>query len=93
LVWDASRPLLAESRDGVGPQDILLTSPSNRYGVLRALAILMPCLFEWTGCNVGALWMGRRMHLKKMEMEDQSTSRRYNDMSRCMCMGVLEHRG
>ena len=66
--WDAPGHLLAISPNGTGPQDILLLDPSNWYGVLRALAILMPCLGDWTGQNFGVIMQAfrvvRRPHLK-----------------------------
>ena len=52
---DAPGHLLAISPNGTGPQHILLLDPSNWYGVLRALAILMPCLGDWIGGNVVVL--------------------------------------
>jgi len=69
--WDAAGHLLAISPNGIGPQDILLLDPSDWYGVLRALAILMPCLGDWTRCHFGvtmqAFRVVRRRHLMKGE--------------------------
>ena len=66
---DAPGHLLAISPNGTGPQHILLLDPSNWYGVLRALAILMPCLGDWAaGRNFGVIMQAfrvvRRPHLK-----------------------------
>jgi len=65
---DAPGHLLAISPNGTGPQHILLLDPSNWYGVLRALAILMPCLGDWAGRHFGVIMQAfrvvRRPHLK-----------------------------
>jgi hypothetical protein len=72
--WVNPGHLLGILLDRDGRQDILLFGPSDRYAVLRALAILMPCLGETIGYIVGliiqASWVVIRHHLKGM-MEHQ----------------------
>ena len=51
-VLDAPGHLLAITPDSAGPEDILFLGPSDWYGILRALAVLMPCLGDEASCNV-----------------------------------------
>jgi hypothetical protein len=67
-IWYALRSLLSIQIDRASPQDILLFYPSDWYGVVRALSILVPCLGYCMRCNVGVtiltFRMVRRLHLK-----------------------------
>jgi hypothetical protein len=67
-IWYALGSLLSIQIDRASPQDILLFYPSDWYGVVRALSILVPCLGYCMRCSVGVtivtFRMVRRLHLK-----------------------------
>jgi hypothetical protein len=87
--WDTDGHHLAILPDRAGLQDIVFFGPSDWYGVLRALAILMPCLGEKISYNAGliimASWVVRRPHLK-WYLEHQLM----NDIVINMCISICE---